>query len=127
MKRLTAKDCYPEIYAMTPMFEKEPGWWKLKWKPIWRETISAYVRRSYSHRGRWWHTVGFGISYRLDGAHNGWGRSYDSFSVDVRFLHWTFSAWIKWNYIVMAEGPSDGGEMVPLTLPSANDAGVNGE
>lgn len=113
MKEYSAKELYPEIYAMKPQYEYEPGWWKLKWKPIWRGTYAFYKI------GRWkwnWWSGGFAFQWWREDARNGWGRYYKCFSFRVVFLDWTWGFWIKWDYRVMAKGPGQG-TPVPLDIP----------
>ena len=102
---------YPDIYSLEPLKEIEPGWWKLKWKPLWRKTFSLYFSSKYSRR------YGFGLRFYFGGAHNGWGRGFDQVWFDLNLLIWELNGWVRWNYIVMAEGPSDMGSVKwPLSL-----------
>ena len=122
-KEITAKTCYPEIYAMEPAYEKEPGWWKLKWRPIFgpKGTYAVYWMNPFmDHCGRWWKSSrGLGVKWGFHGAHNGWNRSYECFAIEFILLFGSLNFWIKWNYVVHKDGPMDGGEPVPLTLPGA--------
>lgn len=98
---------YEDIYSLVPDYEIEPGWWKLKWKPLWRKTFSIYISRGYR-------CTGFGARWYERGAHNGWGRSYNAYQFEFLLFTWTLNFWIKWNYCVMAEGPSDQSPLRPI-------------
>lgn len=106
---------YDDIYALKPKREElkrgGPGWWSLTWRPLWRKTYSVYW--SKYHRG-------FGFRWYECGAHNGWGRYYDGFTIELFTPVGMLAGWIKWNYMVMAEGPSDvpDNKRRPLTLPT---------
>lgn len=110
---------YDVIYMLKPIKETEPGWWKLKWKPIFKQTYSIYFS---SHYNSW----GFGIDAYEAGAHNGWNRSYDNFIFRIRFWNYSINFWVKWNFIVHEDGPSDMNEKRPLTIPP-NKSGVMDE
>jgi hypothetical protein len=94
---------YPDIYSLKPDYETEQGWWKLKWRPLWKKTFRISL-------GSWQH-YGLGFRFCFSGAHNGWGRSFDQCWFDFHFLVWELRGWVRWNYIVMAEGPSDMGSV----------------
>lgn len=110
---------YPDIYALTPDYEYEPGWWKLKWKPLWRKTYSVWSRKNYTCCGPLWRSMALGFRTHEASAHNGWNRSYQSQTLEVFLLFWTVTFWIKWNYRVHKDGPSDvpHDKQYPLVLP----------
>lgn len=122
MSEYTSKQLYPEIYAMRPAYECEPGWWKLRWKPIWGRTWRVYLWRpwKWDRRPRFWlkcfQSGGFGFRWWRDDAHNGWGRSYECLCMEIRIFVLELGFWIKWNYRVMSSGPGSG-TPVPLELP----------
>lgn len=97
---------YDAIYLLKPVHQTEPGWWKLKWRPLWRQTFSIY-RSSMPLLGLYW--------YRTD-ARNGWGRSYNHFTINfgLGFVSWSF--WIRWNFVVHSDGPSDLNPRRPITV-----------
>lgn len=101
---------YDFIYQLKPKYECEPGWWKLRWRPIRRGTWNVWARtmgrRSFGLGFFWWET----------GAHNGWGRAWSGRELILRILWWEWSAWIRWNIRVMAEGPLDDEQKRPLNL-----------
>lgn len=110
----TERKYYLDIYALKPVKEVEPGWWKLRWRPLWKKTFSLY---SLS----WERGLGFLLHWgRSNGAHNGWNRSWDA--VDFRLLtpFGAWNGWIKYNYIVHKDGPSDvpDADKAPLEIPS---------
>ncbi len=69
--------------------EVEPGWFRLRWKLIKNGTYNIYITNHDHH---------FGISFWLDSAHNGWGRSYKGFSIEIG-LWWTLNIWVKWDFV----------------------------
>lgn len=100
------------LYKLKPKYECEPGWWKLAWRPIKNGTWNVY--RSRGSKRNW--TCGVRL-YR-GGAHNGWGRSWDTVSLKIDFGRLGgFEAWITWNIRVMAEGPLDTATKRPLEIP----------
>lgn len=74
---------------LEPIKEVEAGWWKLKWKPVKNGTYNIFISN---------HTKMFGIRFWSDSVHNGWGRSYDGFSVEIGFW-WTLNFWVSYNFI----------------------------
>lgn len=106
---------YEAIYKMKPLYEDRRrggvGWYKLQWRPIWRETFSIYCSKCW----RGYRQIGFEIG-ELGSAHNGWGRYYDRLNIDV-FL-WLFSIhfWVHYNFIVHRDGPLDVSHPKPLVL-----------
>lgn len=108
---------YEEIYKMKPLYEDlkrgGKGWWKLKWKPIWFGTIYIYNSWTFSKLGKvWWQKqpayLGLDIHTGY-GAMNGWNRSYDRVDISIGLIITTIRFWIKYNYIVHKDGPSDVG------------------
>ena len=97
---------YGFLYDMKPVKEVEPGWFKLRWKPI---------KHTYPHGGTWnlytsrlfrgHHAIG--IICRRSGEHNGWGRSWEDFSITVTLWSTLIEFWIRWRFHIMEEGPSD--------------------
>lgn len=104
---MSSREPYFEIYEMKPVKEVEPGWWKLRWKPIRLGTWHFYAFT-------WEKSLGI-LAY-WGGAHNGWHRSYDRFDLRIGLGFRTYNFWIKWNYIVHKDGPSDVATPRPLTL-----------
>lgn len=102
------RDSYFEIYEMTPVKEVEPGWWRLKWKPIDYGTYHFYS---------WSWEKAFGLYVTRDDATNGWGRYYKRLDIRFGLGFRTFNFWIKWDYRVMAEGPLDITPRKPLRIP----------
>ncbi len=100
---------YEYIYKLKPVEEIEPGWYKLRWRPIKHKgfnntgTWNLYMYRTFmSFRKNM-----FRFSCYDSGAHNGWGRSYDGFVVEVTLIWFVIGFWIRWNIKCMAEGPQD--------------------
>ena len=101
---------YDVIYLLKPIKEVEPGWWKLRWRPIWRHTFSIYTSKNFD-----WFTWGFRC-VRCD-AQNGWNRSYNHFVFDMDFGKLGgLNFWIRWNFIVHQDGPGDVSNPKPLNL-----------
>lgn len=103
---------YDAIYMLKPVREVDTGWWKLRWRPIWRKTISAYWlldRRA------------FGLGFRAypSGAHNGWGRSYSGATAVLFLGPLSFNFWVCWNFVVHKDGPLDMKQPKPLNIPDA--------
>jgi len=87
---------YDEIYLLKPMYEDMrggPGWYKLKWRPLWKKTLNVYNEWSFR-------SYGFGVMWWRDDADNGWNRSYKCIRVRITLINFTISAWIKWDYMV---------------------------
>jgi hypothetical protein len=103
-------DYYPEIYAMEPHREVEPGWWSLKWKPIRKGTFHFYCFT-------WEKNLGLYI--RFNRIQNGWGRSYKRLDFNLGLGFRTYNAWIKYDYLVHKDGPSDvpDQDRRPLNIP----------
>ena len=106
---------YEFIYKLKPIKEVEPGWWKLRWKPIKNGTYNIFITKemiSYSH-----HFIG--IRFYEVNAHNGWHRSWDGRAFEIGLLFFTIHMWIIWNIVVHEDGPSDVRERKPLNLTKA--------
>ena len=105
--------CYDVIYMLKPDYEdiKNGGkdWWKLKWRPIWRETYSIYCRKRFSG-------FNIGITYNNSDARNGWHRYYKHRHLRIGLLLWEFEMWIRYDFIVHKDGPSDATERKPLSI-----------
>lgn len=102
--------CYDVLYMLRPVREVEPGWWKLRWRPIWRHTFSIYRSRT-----RWF----FGVwAYRTD-ANNGWHRSYKHLTVRFGVPLITFEVWFRWDFVVHKDGPSDVRNARPIIIPES--------
>ena len=80
---------YDFIYMLKPIKEVEPGWWKLKWKPIFKHTWSIYTS---GYRIKWFD---WAFQMRVSGAHNGWNRSYDRFDIHIEVLGYDVCFWIR--------------------------------
>lgn len=95
------------IYEMKPLYEdlKRGGkdWYKLKWKPIKNGTYNLWIEKTL----RSWKVNLLGIRYYKSNAHNGWGRSWDGFAVEIGFIFFTIHFWIHYNYCVHKDGPQD--------------------
>ena len=103
---------YDWIYKLKPVKEVEPGWWKLRWRPIKNRidvphnggTWNIY-REQHGWVHKWWHM--WGIQMWKTGVHNGWHRGWDRFDMRLGFGPIVINFWIKWNIIVHEDGPSD--------------------
>jgi len=118
---------YEEIYKMKPISEDKEGWCKLMWKPIWFGTFFIYHEWSFGVMGkRIWHRnpclLGFTF-YTGNGAHNGWHRSYDMLDISIGLIFVTIRFWIKYNYIVHKDGPSDVSDKKPLIIKKEEQNG----
>jgi len=92
-------------------------WYKLKWKPIKNGTYNFYITKEiYSFSC---HMVG--IRWYRSNAHNGWGRSWDGFNIDIGFYWFTISFWLHYNFACMADDTFDtGDDKYKLTQEKAN-------
>ncbi len=112
---------YDVIYMLKPKYEDKirggEGWWKLQWKPIWKETYSAYLSKGYNS----WR---LGLFYYNSDARNGWHRSYKHRTFEIYFFKWSFSCWIRYDFMVHKDGPSDMGVSKPLVLPGSGSNGI---
>ncbi len=101
---------YEDIYALTPVREVEPDWWKLRWRPLWGKTFSIY--KSYGKC--------LGIMLSRNDVRNGWGRSYKRADLRIGLVVWSFDAWLHWDYVVHKDGPFDVAESdrKPLAIPA---------
>ena len=109
-------DSYDVFYMLPIAYEDTKrggaGWYKLSWRPIWKQTYSLYVNETWKS----WHSHMLGFRwYRCD-AHNGWGRSFNHLFIEMGLAAITITFWIRWNFMCMAEGPSDCKERRPLDL-----------
>lgn len=105
-------DPYSDIYSLRPLREDPrggTGWYKLQWRPIWRKTVSVYLD-PYCRQN------GIGLTWWRSDAANGWNRSFNCLHVRLVFLIWNIDGWIKWDYIVHKDGPSDSRVQRPLDL-----------
>lgn len=105
---------YEVIYKLKPIKEIEPGWWKLKWRPI------------FGIDGTWYFWSGgrfdpwrWRVCTWRDVYENGWNRGYKHFYFDVTLAGHTFDFWVQWDFIVHADGPSDVSVKRPLDLSEA--------
>ena len=79
---------YRSFYELPIKKEVEPGWFSFKWRPIKGATYYWWFSKSYRHS--------FGVLVDIstpkhrNGAHNGWGRSYDVFSFRSALFLWKF-------------------------------------
>ena len=98
---------YGFIYALPIESEVEPGFFKLKWRPIkhTRETDGTwniYCERYPCSFRKW------GFESWDHGTHGyGHHRSWDG--IAYRLCLWWFAIqfWVRWNVIVHKDGPSD--------------------
>jgi hypothetical protein len=115
--------CYDVIYKLRPVRECEPGWWKLRWRPIWRGTFSAYwsahYPKSLKTRCGLCGVAMFGLGFRgrRQDAENGWGRYYKRLDLEIFLLWWTMNLWVRWDFRVMREGPLDMNPRRALDIP----------
>lgn len=95
------------IYQLTPMYEDlkygGKGWYRLKWKPIKNRTYNLYISPSWSS----WSTKMLGIRFYDSSAHNGWGRSWDGFAIEIGLIFFVINFWIHYKFCVMECGPLD--------------------
>jgi len=106
---------YDEIYKLKPLYEDlkrgGPGWYKLRWKPIWFGTIYIYPEWTFNKMGKiiWQrHPAMLGLDiYNGNAAHNGWNRSYERLDITIGLIFVKIRIWIKYDYIVHKDGPSD--------------------
>lgn len=98
------------FHLLTPVKEIEPGWYKLKWRPIKNGTYNLFI----TDTRRSWNTKFLGVMYHNTSAHNGWGRDYDAFSITIGLIFFTITFWLHYNISCMAEGAKDGSQKIPL-------------
>lgn len=97
---------YDAIYLMKPSKrliynDQETDWYHLKWRPIRKGTFNIYLKKYYG--GHF-----FKVSFAEWDARNGWGRSWKHRLVFVNFFYtFQFCSWVKWDFIVHKDGPSD--------------------
>ncbi len=92
------------FHKLKPVKEIEPGWYILKWKPIKNGTWNLYTSKGYKGYRK------VGILMEETGSHNGWGRSWDGFSIYL-YLYWvSFTFWLHYNFMCMKDGPTDSPE-----------------
>jgi len=91
------------FHRLKPVKEFEPGWWKLKWRPIKNGTWNFH-----------WYKIlpsskfcEFKLLIDWNGCHNGWGRGYDGFSVEFIFIRWGFKFWLHYNHYCQEGAPLD--------------------
>ena len=104
------------FHELTPIKEFEPGWFKLRWKPIKNGTWNIAFRRSRNER--YYFRVG------KCGSHNGWGRSWDGWDIDISLFGFYFLFWIHYNHECLREGPfdctgTDGKSIYPLDFTNS--------
>ena len=117
-REMDEKMSYEVIYMLKPKYEDlkrgGAGWWKLQWRPIWKQTFSAY----YERRSSSW----FSFQLMNWDARNGWHRSYKHRLVFLTIFTFKFAAWVRWDFMVHKDGPSDASEKRPLNI----NGGING-
>jgi len=85
---------------LKPVREVEPGWWKLRWRPIkHRDGCNGnwnFFSRKVYFEGR----GGFGIGLNVE-YHPWWnyGSSYKCLSIAWQFGSRMYEFWIKWDYV----------------------------
>ena len=106
---------YEWVYKLKPIKEVEPGWWKLRWRPIKGGTWNAYSIKHFTRR--YWQT---GLLITRDGVRNGWGRFWESMEIIMALGFIKIHAWIRWNIVVQEHGPDDVAEKDkrPLDVPT---------
>lgn len=112
MKEYELRGPYAAIYALKPAYEDlkdgGPGWYKLKWRPLWGKTFQFYF---------WKFDYGKSRLRVVDyGAHNGWHRSYECKKLELGMFGHTIGFWFAWNFIVHKDGPGDMGFKKPLVI-----------
>lgn len=100
------------LYDLKAEKEISPGWYKLKWRPI-KSRPEPYP----CYHGTWdLYLIKTGaIKFKIKwhnryAAHNGWGRDWERFDINVLFFKWDIGFYILWNIKVMEDGPMDVGE-----------------
>lgn len=104
------------FHKLTPVKEVEPGWFKLKWKPIKNGTYNLYLTdTAWKRKGfRYWKLKSLGVRFFEHGMHNGWGRAADGFHIEIGLFFCVINFWILYNIVCMREGASDVSERKPL-------------
>lgn len=110
-------DCYKVLYLLKPNREVEPDWWSLRWRPIWRETVSAYIENNL-HR---WSIGTFGLGFKMyrSDAYNGWGRRWKHWTIALNIAWWTAHLWVRWGFVVHRSGPLDQQPREPINVGGA--------
>lgn len=93
---------------LKPTKEFEPNWWALKWKPIKNGTWNFYISKYPSKK------IAFKI--RDSSAHNGWGRSWDGFSIELYLWYGIINFWLHYNFQCMKDGATDQSPREPLNF-----------
>ncbi len=96
------------FHKLTPQKEVEPNWFKLKWKPIRNGTWNIYTFKSTVWKIR--------FSIRDSSAHNGWGRSWDGFAINIQLGKYEIEFWIHYNLICHRDGAFDANPQIPLSF-----------
>jgi len=90
---------YDFITKLPASHESEPGWWKLKWRPIKNGTWNMCLFKGNTHIKRF-------MVYRMD-WNNGWHRSWNGINLHIRLPGYDFMFWFRWDFLVHENGPSD--------------------
>lgn len=117
---------YDWLYKLEVGKEIEPGWYKLKWRPIknsaagdggtWNLWFERQKVERFLSSGWWGASTFLGFKIYKGGAHNGWGRSWERLDIEIGLLLFTINFWIKWNIHCHKDGPSDTAPMKPLNI-----------
>ena len=108
---------YEWIYKLRPVREVEPGWWKLRWRPLKNGTWNLYTTKGYPE----YRPVG--VMIEKGGAYNGWGRRWSQANLRIGLWLLEINLWIRWGITVMEEGPQDVAEedKRPLSIQGGGD------
>ena len=90
--------------------ETEPGWRKLKWRPIKNCTYNFYAIRKYSHYRP------LGVLAAFCPVSN-YGRSYSGFSTRLCLWWVEIEFWVHWNIKVCMNGFTDTEKQRPFVVP----------
>lgn len=106
------------LYKLKPLYKSEPGWWKLRWRPIKNGTWNVAPCLHNPFREWTSRNWGFGIVLWRNDERNGWGRSWKDLNLLVHLGRMgTIDIWIHWDIHCMAEGPCDMKDRRPLDIP----------
>lgn len=87
------------FYNLKPQYECEPGWYKLKWRPIKGQTWNLFMMKY----PKWT----FRFSKNDHGHKNGWGRYSDGVGYNLFIGKIMVMFWVRWNFKVSKDGPLD--------------------
>ena len=100
---------YSWLYLLPVGEEFEPGWYRLKWRPIKNGNWNLYT---FTQGPKWWfHRCYLGIKLWDGGTHNGWGRGWDGRILRIGFWFYVYRVLDSLEYSM----PQKMGRKIPST------------